>query len=108
MQNIASQIFYSQTVNKLRSYPTLTNAQIISAIRELNSYCAASTIIDSIYVYNGKQDYIYSTETFGAVNDTSKNFADSVAAELFEERAPGQSLSVIPGITMPPTVILTV
>ena len=96
MQNIASQIFYSQTVNKLRSYPTLTNAQIISAIRELNSYCAASTIIDSIYVYNGKQDYIYSTETFGAVNDTSKNFADSVAAELFEERAPGQSLSVIP------------
>ena len=96
MQNIANQIFYSQTVNKLRSYPTLTNAQIISGIRELNSYCAASTIIDSIYVYNGKQDYIYSTETFGAVNDTLKNFADSVAAELFEGRAPGQSLSVIP------------
>ena len=96
MQNIANQVFYSQSINKLRSYETLTNSQVISGIRELNSFCATSTIIDSIYIYNGKQNYIYSTSTFGAVSDTVDTFADSVASSLFLNRSPEQRLELIP------------
>ena len=65
LQNMANQIFYTHSVTKLRSYQQPTNNQVIEGIRELNSFSASSTIIDSIYIYNGKQGYIYSTSSTG-------------------------------------------
>lgn len=96
LQNTANQIFYSRAVNKLRSYGTLTNAQLIDGLRELNSISASSTIIDSIYVYNGRQNYIYSTSSYGAVSDTAEAFADQAAVELLSNRTGDQRMMLFP------------
>lgn len=96
LQDIANQVFYSRTVDKLRSYDTLTNAQLIDGLRELNSITASSTIIDSIYVYNGQQDYIYSTASYGAVSDTAETFADQAAVELLSNRTGDQRMIFFP------------
>ena len=66
LQNMVNQIFYSNTVVKLRSYEELTNWQMVDGVRELNTYSASSTIIDSIYIFNGKQQRVYSTASYGA------------------------------------------
>lgn len=96
LQNMANQIFYTHSVSKLRSYQELTNQQVIEGIRELNSFAASSTIIDSIYIFNGKQDYVYSTSSTGAVSDATDSFADQAAVELFGRRNAAQRLVPIP------------
>lgn len=87
LQNMVNQIFYSNTVVKLRSYEELTNWQMVDGVRELNTYSASSTIIDSIYIFNGKQQRVYSTSSYGAVGDSFSAFADRDAVELYENRS---------------------
>ena len=87
LQNMVNQIFYSNTVSKLRSYEELTNWQVVDGVRELNTYSASSTIIDSIYIFNGKQQRVYSTSSYGAVGDSFSAFADRDAVALFENRS---------------------
>lgn len=92
LQNMANQIFYTHSVTKLRSYREPTNNQVIEGIRELNSFSASSTIIDSIYIFNGKQGYIYSTSSTGAISNSLDAFADQAAVELFQNRTAAQRL----------------
>lgn len=92
LQNMANQIFYTHSVTRLRSYQQPTNNQVIEGIRELNSFSASSTIIDSIYIYNGKQGYIYSTSSTGAISNPQDTFADRAAVELFLNRTAAQRL----------------
>lgn len=94
LQNLSHQIFYTRGIHKLRTYESLSNSDMISGMREINSFAASSTFIDSIYVYNGKQDYVYSTSNFGAVNDHAEAFADKEAVSLLRARDP--SLRLLP------------
>lgn len=87
LQNMVNQIFYSNTVSKLRSYEELSNWQVVDGVRELNTYSASSTIIDSIYIFNGKQQRVYSTSSYGAVGDSFFAFADRDAVDLFLNRS---------------------
>ncbi len=92
LKNMAVQIFYSNNVSKLRSYEELTNWQMVDGVRELNTYSASSTIIDSIYIFNGKQQHVYSTSSYGAVSDSLSGFADRDAVRLFENRSAAERL----------------
>lgn len=100
LQNFAAQMYHMHSVSKMRTYRSLSNSDMIDAIRILNDFTASSTILDSIYVYNGKQDYIYSTMSTGAVSDTADAFRDQVAVELFRSRTAGQSLTPIPRMSV--------
>lgn len=92
LQNLSAQIYNARSVAKLRTYSDLSNADMIDGMRELNSFTASSAVIDSIYVYNGKRNYIYSTASYGAVSDNAGSFKDQGAADLFLNRKASERL----------------
>jgi len=96
LQNFAAQIYNTHSVSKMRTYEKLSNAEMIEGIRILNDFTASSTVLDSIYVYNGKQDYIYSTMSSGAVSDAASAFKDPDAVRILKERTPNQRMIPIP------------
>lgn len=96
LRNFTNQIFYSQDVEKLRSYAILSSSQVIDGIRELNSYTATNPMIKSVYVLNGKQNYIYSTEQYGAVSNRAELFADETAAQMLNSRTADSRMKIIP------------
>ena len=95
LQNFSAQIFNIHSVKKLRTYAEVTNADMIDGIRALNDFTASSSVIDSIYVYNGKQDYVYSTLSSGAVSDYAAQFVDQAAVEIMRNKTPDQRLKPI-------------
>ena len=94
--DISNQVFYDSTIKKLRENTNLTNMEVIEGIRKLNSITATTSIVDSIYVYNEKNGYIYSTLQYGAVSDTIDNFKDTVAVDIFKTRNNESRLTLIP------------
>lgn len=83
----ALQLFYSNDVSKLRTAEQLSNYEVINGIRSLNALVTVNSFIDSVYVYNGFQEYIYSTtDSSGGFSSTSENiFRDREAVDLFLE-----------------------
>lgn len=96
LQNLSAQIYNIHSVKKLRTYDELSNSDMIDGLRALNDFTASSSVIDSIYVYNGKQDYVYSTLSSGAVSDTAAAFRDQDAVQLMQDKTPSQRLQPIP------------
>lgn len=96
LQNFSAQIFNIRSVRKLRTYQELSNAEMIEGIRSLNDFTASSAIIDSIYVYNGKRDYVYSTVSSGAVSDRADLFLDQAAVDLMRNKTADQRLKPLP------------
>lgn len=94
--DISNQVFYDSTIKKLRENTNLTNMEVIEGIRKLNSITATTSIVDSIYVYNEKTGYIYSTLQYGAVSDTSDQFKDTEAVDIFRRRSIETRLTLIP------------
>ncbi len=81
------QLFYSNDVSKLRTAEQLSNYEVINGIRSLNALTTVNSFIDSVYVYNGFQDFIYSTtDSSGGFSSTSEgSFRDKEAVALFLE-----------------------
>ena len=74
------QNFYNPQVTKLRTQADVSNFDAILAIRVLNSFTSSNGFIDSVYVYNARRAYVYSTKETGS--DTCRNFPDRSAIEL--------------------------
>ncbi|MBQ9495587.1 MAG: helix-turn-helix transcriptional regulator [Treponema sp.] len=74
------QNFYNPQVAKLRTHGDISNFDSILAIRVLNSFTSSNSFINSVYVYNGKKDYIYSTQETGSSD--SAHFPDREAARI--------------------------
>ncbi|EPF25079.1 hypothetical protein HMPREF1221_02434 [Treponema socranskii subsp. paredis ATCC 35535] len=74
------QNFYNPQVTKLRTQADVSNFDAILAIRVLNSFTSSNGFIDSVYVYNARRAYVYSTKETGS--DTCRNFPDRSAVEL--------------------------
>lgn len=94
--NTANQIFYDSAVTKLREGEALSNSEFIDGVRQINAITASTTIVDSIYIYNGKQDYVYSTAQYGAVNDKAERFGDQEALAILKARKDSDRLVLIP------------
>lgn len=94
--SITNQLFYDPAVTLLRKSEKISNFEFIEGIRRINDITASAFLIDSIYIYNGKQDYIYSTAQYGAVNDNVERFRDKDAVQMLRERRSAQRLVIIP------------
>jgi len=96
LRNFAAQIYNMHAVSKMRTYPSISNSEMIEGLRILNDFTASSTVLDSIYVYNGKQDYIYSTMSSGAISDHADVFKDTDAVNMLKNRTTDQRMIPIP------------
>ena len=94
--SITNQLFYDPAVTLLRKSEKISNFEFIEGIRRINDIAASAVLIDSIYIYNGKRDYIYSTAQYGAVNDHAERFRDKDAVQMLRERRNEQRLVIIP------------
>lgn len=94
--NTANQVFYDSAVSKLRGGENLNNEEFIKGVRQINAITASTTLIDSIYIYNAKQNYIFSTAQYGAVNDTVGHFKDQEAVKILRQASIKQRLVLIP------------
>jgi len=78
------QNFYNPQVTKLRTQADVSNFDAILAIRVLNSFTSSNGFIDSVYVYNARRAYVYSTKETGS--DTCGDFPDRGAVELLTSK----------------------
>ena len=88
VRSYASNIFDSGNIVRLRQQAGLTGAETEGYLREVCTFASSADFIHSIYIYNGKEQEIYSTFVPPDRNqeDTSCDvsaFFDSGAAELF-------------------------
>ena len=94
----ANQIYYDETITRLRESYNLSNYDFIEGIRQINAITAYNTLIDSIFLYNGKSGWIYSTAQDGAVNAKVDHFQDREAANLLTKRDARNRFHLIPRI----------
>ncbi|MEM1483601.1 helix-turn-helix domain-containing protein [Oscillospiraceae bacterium PP1C4] len=89
------QTFYSPAVTKLRSSGNeLTNFEQISGIREMVACVSSNNLIHSVYVYNGQQQYVYTTNEEGSFS--IGEFADASAVKYFTQQTADTRLRPIP------------
>ncbi|MBR1918021.1 MAG: helix-turn-helix transcriptional regulator [Spirochaetales bacterium] len=88
--NQTTQIYFSDQIESLRNAEKLTNFERISGLRALNQAVAVGNFIHSIYLYNGKLDYIFSTVDHDRryVSNSTELFMDHEAVELFKSKTP--------------------
>ncbi|WP_428770343.1 AraC family transcriptional regulator [Treponema sp. HNW] len=86
------QNFYNPQVTKLRTRKDISNFDQINAIRVLNTFASSNNFIDSVYVYNGEKDYIYSTKETGS--SPAHIFSDVQAVTLFKNKKDNDSFLV--------------
>ena len=78
------QNFFNQSVTSLRRNSEISNFGIVQAMRVLNSFSSSSSFIESVYVYNRKKNFIYSTKD--ATSQTCQDFFDQDAVKIFTGR----------------------
>lgn len=66
LEACAYQNFYNPQVTGLRVQAEINNFDEMLAMRVLNSFVSTNAFIDSVYVYNRKKNYIYSTAENGS------------------------------------------
>ncbi len=83
--NQTTQIYFSDQIEALRTADRLTNFERIAGMRALNQAVAVGTFIHSIYLYNGKLDFIFSTidNDRRYMSNRTELFLDHEAVDLF-------------------------
>lgn len=77
----AMQMFYTSSIKTLRTSPQLSNAQKIIGFRDLGNFVSSSDFLDSVMVYNGKTDVVFTSE--GSYSSApSQDFHDMTAASI--------------------------
>ena len=82
----AMQTFYDEKVSTLRTSPKLSNMEKIEGIRNLDSYGGYSSSVYSVYIYNAKMDYFYTTSNMP--EGSSMDFFDQGSVSLLEKIHP--------------------
>lgn len=82
IKNYSYHTFYTPAVAKLRESSNLTNFEEISGVRALNSLISTNKFVHSVYVYNARIGYVYSTLEYGS--NTLENFIDKGAVKIFQ------------------------
>lgn len=83
IKNYSFHTFYTPAVANLRESTDLSNFEVISGIRALNTLVSTNKYVHSVYVYNSENNYVYSTLEFGS--NTLENFIDRGSAKIFED-----------------------
>lgn len=77
----AMQMFYTSSIKDLRLKDSLTTAQRIIGLRDLGNFVSSSDILESVLVYNGNMDMIFSSNSTSAPTN-SNDFPDKQAVDI--------------------------
>lgn len=80
----AMQMFYTSSIHTLRTTNELSNSSKITGLRDLGNFVSSSDFLDSVLVYNGNLDLIFSSEGIYPPM-TSGTFPDISATHLLTQ-----------------------
>ena len=83
IQQYGLQIFYDPVVEGLLDETEVSDMECVYDMRTLNSYDRSRNFLDSIYIYNKYENYIYSTDSH-ILSAPLAEFPDEGAIELFK------------------------
>lgn len=87
INTIGIQMFYISSTAKLRKSTSLTQNERVFALRELWQYAMSGSMLHSIYVFNPKLDYVYTTDN-DYMSASMDGFYDQDAVALYRQRSP--------------------
>ena len=87
INTLGIQMFYISSTAKLRKSTSLTQNERVFALRELWLYAMSGSMLHSIYVFNPKLDYVYTTDN-DYMSASMDGFYDQDAVALYRQRSP--------------------
>ena len=87
INTLGIQMFYISSTAKLRKSTSLTQNERVFALRELWQYAMSGSMLHSIYVFNPKLDYVYTTDN-DYMSASIDGFYDQDAVALYRQRSP--------------------
>lgn len=87
INTLGIQMFYISSTAKLRKSTSLTQNERVFALRELWQYAMSGSMLRSIYVFNPKLDYVYTTDN-DYMSASMDGFYDQDAVALYRQRSP--------------------
>lgn len=87
INTLGIQMFYISSTAKLRKSTSLTQNERVFALRELWQYAMSGNMLHSIYVFNPKLDYVYTTDN-DYMSASMDGFYDQDAVALYRQRSP--------------------
>lgn len=87
INTLGIQMFYISSTAKLRKSTSLTRNERVFALRELWQYAMSGSMLHSIYVFNPKLDYVYTTDN-DYMSASMDGFYDQDAVALYRQRSP--------------------
>ena len=87
INTLGIQMFYISSTAKLRKSTSLTQNERVFALRELWQYAMSGSMLHSIYVFNPKLDYVYTTDN-DYTSASMDEFYDQDAVALYRQRSP--------------------
>ena len=87
INTLGIQMFYISSTAKLRKSTSLTQNERVFALRELWQYAMSGSRLHSIYVFNPKLDYVYTTDN-DYMSASMDGFYDQDAVALYRQRSP--------------------
>ncbi|MFQ9448233.1 MAG: cache domain-containing protein [Christensenellales bacterium] len=87
INTLGIQMFYISSTAKLRKSTSLTQNERVFALRELWQYAMSGSMLHSIYVFNPKLDYVYTTDN-DYMSASMDGFYDQDAVALYRQRSP--------------------
>ena len=82
INTLGIQMFYISSTAKLRKSTSLTQNERVFALRELWQYAMSGSMLHSIYVFNPKLDYVYTTDN-DYMSASMDGFYDQDAVALY-------------------------
>lgn len=86
VRTMATQLFYIGSSTRLRTGTGLSTFDRISAMRELGQYVSSGSLLQSIYVFNEKNQHVYSTDEL-FFSSRFSSFGDRQALEMYTGRS---------------------
>ena len=87
INTLGIQMFYISSTAKLRKSTSLTQNERVFALRELWQYAMSGSMLHSIYVFNPKLNYVYTTDN-DYMSASMDGFYDQDAVALYRQRSP--------------------
>lgn len=93
INTLGIQMFYISSTAKLRKSTSLTQNERVFALRELWQYAMSGSMLHSIYVFNPKLDYVYTTDN-DYMSASMEGFYDQDAVALYRQRSPENRMRI--------------
>lgn len=94
IQQLATQLYYSDEVTQLRTPVTLEDGQIQTYLSQLDQVVSENEFINSIYIYNHYDQMVYATASTTYAQSLNE-LSDTSAKVLFENRTSDSYLKAV-------------